>query len=118
MAKVSGRDVEMFVTRDGTLVDGAYFAILLHMRGWVRKFQIVQKSLTSIVFRIVRSDIMETQAELDEIIEKSRLVMGPDCSVTFEFVEDIPPSPSGKFLYLFSEVRSRATRYPLAGKVE
>ncbi len=106
MEKVSGRDVEMFITRNGMLVDGAYFAILLHMRAWVGKFQIVQKDLRTIEFRIVRSPVAkETQAELDEITEKTRQVMGPDCQVIIKFVEDIPPSPSGKSLYLFSEVR-------------
>lgn len=104
---VAGRTVEVFPTADGRLVNGAYFAILLHMRPWVKRFQIVQKSLSWLEFRIQRTGQCETQAELDEITRQAQAVLGPDCAVTFKFVDEIQPSPSGKRLFLFSEVRSR-----------
>ena len=42
--------------------------------------------------------------ELEEIKAKTRVVMGEDCSVAFEFLEEIPPSSSGKYSYTITEV--------------
>jgi hypothetical protein len=41
---------------------------------------------------------------LNDIIGKTQLVMGKDCLVNFEFVDDIPNTPSGKYRYTISEV--------------
>ncbi len=106
LEKVSGRITDMFVTQDNTLIDGGYFAFLLHGRDWVHRFQVVQQDRSFILYRIVRSKTRESAYELDEIIEKTRYVMGTDCRVEFEFVDDIRPTPSGKYLYLKSEVHT------------
>ena len=42
--------------------------------------------------------------ELEEIKAKTRVVMGEDCTVTFEFMKEIPPSSSGKYSYTITEV--------------
>ena len=102
---VLGRSNDMFRDKDGTLVDPGYFMSLC-TKDWVRKFQVVQKSASHILFRIVRSDLHYRQTELDEISTQTRLVMGDDCKVTFEFVDEIPPSASGKYRYAFSEVQA------------
>ena len=41
---------------------------------------------------------------MEEIRQKTRVVMGGECEVNFEFVDDIPPSRSGKYSYTISEV--------------
>ncbi|MGE5223990.1 MAG: phenylacetate--CoA ligase family protein, partial [Omnitrophica WOR_2 bacterium] len=104
--RISGRTSDMFVTEDGTLVDANFFSMQVFFRDWISKYQIIQKSPNAIIYRIIRSKNKETPNELDEIIQKTKYIMGSGCSVTFEFVEDLPPSPSGKHLYLLSEVRS------------
>lgn len=101
---VTGRTVDVFVTADGTKVDGEYFTHLLYFRDWVQKFQVAQKSQSQIVFRIVVAGSVPQQRELDEIATKTRLVMGDDCAVAFDFVDDIPPTDSGKYRYTVSEV--------------
>jgi phenylacetate-CoA ligase len=102
---VTGRTVDIFTTADGTRVDGEYFTHLLYYRKWVRKFQVVQKSHSQIVFKIVKSEVEPRQGALDEIATKTRAVMGDDCAVVFEFVDEIAPSHSGKYRYTVSEVR-------------
>jgi phenylacetate-CoA ligase len=101
---VLGRNVDAFRTRTGTLVDGEYFTHLLYFRDWVHKFQVVQSDYEDIVFKIAgpRSDVPGAVA--DEIVSKTRLVMGSACQVRFELMDDIPPSPSGKYRYTVSEV--------------
>jgi phenylacetate-CoA ligase len=101
---VTGRSVDMFRTRNGTLVDGEYFTHLLYFRPWVRKFQVVQKNRKHVLFKILKPAQPPPKTELSEIGDRTRLAMGQDCSVDFEFVEELPPHSSGKYRYTISEV--------------
>jgi phenylacetate-CoA ligase len=101
---VSGRNVDVFRTSDQTLIDGEYFTHLLYFRPWVWKFQVIQKGHAHIMFKVVRINGEPARSELDEIATKTRLVMGADCRIDFEFVEELTPHPSGKYRYTISEV--------------
>lgn len=104
LSHVSGRTVDIFRRNDQTLVDGEYFTHLLYFRPWVWKFQVVQKSYTHILFKVVSTDGKPPKEELEEIASRSRLAMGDDCKVDFEFCEELPALRSGKFRYTISEV--------------
>ena len=104
LEKISGRNVDTFKAKDGTLVDGEYFTHLLYFREWVSKFQIIQKSSSLIIFRIIKTERDYKPDEIDEITEKTRRVIGTDCEIRFEFVNDIPLSASGKYRYTISEI--------------
>jgi len=93
---VSGRNVDVFRTRDRTLVDGEYFTHLLVLPVLVWKFQVVQKAPEHVQFRIIKTGADPAPSELAEITAKSRLVMGPDCRVEFEFPQSLPPAGFGK----------------------
>jgi len=105
LERITDRNVEMFRKRDGTLVDGLFFNHFLYYKDWVKKFQVVQKDYERVVFKIQRTNKEYQEAELEEIREKTRVVMGEECEVTFEFVDDIPPSRSGKYSYTISEIQ-------------
>lgn len=104
LRQVSGRNVDVFRRRDQTLVDGEYFTHLLYFRSWVSKFQVVQKSHEHIVFKLARLNGEPASKELDEIAAGTRRVMGQDCRVDFELLEQLPAHPSGKHRYTISEV--------------
>ena len=104
LSHVSGRIVDVFRRKDATLVDGEYFTHLLYFRPWVWKFQVVQKSHEHVLFKVISANGRPPKKELDEIAARSRLAMGQECKVDFEFVEELPPLPSGKFRYTISEV--------------
>lgn len=104
LQQVSGRNVDMFKTKDGTLVDGEYFTHLLYFKDWVQQFQFFQKSYSEIVIKIIKSNSEYQVEELDEIVAKCKILMGEDCTISFEFLNDIPPSSSGKYRYTISEV--------------
>ncbi len=106
LEKISGRSVDTFKTSNGSLVDGEYFTHLLYFRDWVHKFQIVQKDHDRIIFKIVPGEASYQPQELAEICEKTKLIMGRDCAVDFEFTKEILPSASGKYRYTISEVGS------------
>jgi len=113
---VSGRSVDAFRTRGHRLVDGEYFTHLLYFRPWVWKFQVVQKAHEHILFRIVKSNGSPPRTELDDIAARSRLVMGEDCRIDFEFSGDLPPHPAGKYRYTISEVAALSIPFPHPGR--
>jgi len=104
LSHVSGRTVDTFRRSDQTLVDGEYFTHLLYFRPWVWKFQVVQKSYTQILYRLVSTNGKPPAEELEEIAARSRLAMGNKCEVEFEFCDELPALRSGKFRYTISQV--------------
>lgn len=101
---VLGRNVDAFRTADGTLVDGEYFTHLLYFRDWVKQFQVIQKDFGQVEYRIVSLRPQIREQEAAEIISKTKLVLGAKCQVTLRLVDEILPSPSGKYRYTISEV--------------
>jgi phenylacetate-CoA ligase len=104
LKQVSGRNMDVFRTRKDMIVDTQYFIHLLYFRPWVWQFQVVQRSYDQVLFRVVGPQPRPPKSELEDIAAKARLVMGTDCQIDFEFVEDLPPHASGKYRYTISEV--------------
>jgi phenylacetate-CoA ligase len=95
---VTGRVISHFKTAAGGIVHGQYFIHLFYFLDWVQQFQIVQNALDDISCRVVvtnepnNDDIVRIKSEVKD-------VMGLDCNVTFELVDNIAPSESGKYMY-------------------
>lgn len=98
LAEVTGRSVDTFLGPDGQMVDGEYFTHLMYFRPWLRQFQVVQRSPTEVVYRIACEAAMPN-ADREEIVAKTRAVLGDACAIAFEQVETIEPSASGKLRY-------------------
>ena len=62
------------------------------------------ESHAHLLFKVVSVNGKPPTEELEEIAGRSRLAMGKDCHVDFEFCEELPALPSGKFRYTISEV--------------
>ena len=108
---VTGRVTDTFLSADGTQVNGEYFTHLFYFRDWVRKFQVVQEAYDQITVKIVpHSPTFERGNVADELaaIERDVQVAMGECGVTFDFVEDIPPTASGKYRYTISKVTRAA----------
>lgn len=105
---VLGRSYDMFVNRHGVLVESGQFMELLYFKDWVSKYQVIQRSYTHVEFRIVKTDLDLQPAELEEISTRTRVIMGDEVDVTFEFVDDIAASGSGKYRFIRSEIAREA----------
>ena len=103
LQQVTGRLTDHFRRRDGSMFHGQYFAFLFYFTPWVKKFQFVQENYDLVRVYIVPAGEKD-QEKLDFVEQKIKLVLGENCSVDFVFVDDIPPSGSGKFLYTVSKV--------------
>jgi phenylacetate-CoA ligase len=105
LAEISGRVGDMVETSDGGLVAIGYLVTLLYGKDWLWQYQIVQKSRSHIVFRIVPSRSAYEQAELDEVVANTKRVMGEDCTVDIDFVDQLESRGSGKIPFFISEIR-------------
>ncbi|MCX7765548.1 MAG: hypothetical protein N2246_02435, partial [Candidatus Sumerlaeia bacterium] len=103
LKEISGRVTDHFLRQDGTIIHGEYFTHLFYFRPWVKKFQVIQKDFNYIEVRIEKS-AEPAEAELEEIREKIRTVMGTECGVSFIFEKTIKPLRSGKTQFTVSEI--------------
>ena len=73
----------------------------------VRKFQVVQESLNEVAVKIVLDDGVGTpDADMRSgLAARIKEAMGESCEVKIEFVDEIPPTATGKHLYTVSKVR-------------
>ncbi len=99
---VRGRDVNLFKTKKGDLIDGEFFTHLFYLQPWVTKFQVVQEDYEKIKIRVIG---IENKKEMKRIEEAIKKVMGSKCEITWKFVKEIKPLKSGKFLYTISEIK-------------
>lgn len=109
--KVVGRMTDAFVKKDGGIVTPEYIIHLVGVvlnTGWILKYQVIQEAFDRVRILIVPLSLSEPENEYreqaDAIADKIKLVMGAECRVEFEFVDDIPPSASGKYRYTISRV--------------
>ena len=101
---VEGRKIDLFKTRDGRTVYGAFAKDLIPTLGDVRQFQVVQKSLDLLVFKIAHKGPLD-QNRLARIAQVSKDALGENVEVRFEFVDRLPATPTGKHRYLVSELK-------------
>lgn len=98
LKEVSGRITDHFIREDKTIIHGEYFTHLFYLKDWVKAFQVVQEDYKKIrIFAVPRGEI--NNYEKREIDSKIKFVMGNNCDIIWEFVEEIPTTHSGKHIY-------------------
>jgi phenylacetate-CoA ligase len=109
--KISGRVSDMFVRKDGSLLDFQYFVHLVGQTfnsGWIEKMQVVQLGYHQIQINIVKADkSYEPEKEIPLIRRDIQKEMGEDCQVDFNFLDQIETSQSGKFQYVRSLINKK-----------
>lgn len=107
LEKVTGRITEHFLLNDGKTVPAEFFIHLLGVvyneEVGIEKFQVIQEDYSQIRIKIVSNNQLVDSYKSD-IEKKINLVMGSDCRIIWEHVDDIPKTSSGKYLYTQSLV--------------
>lgn len=98
---IDGRIEDYIITPEGNRL--MRFGYLFHGIASVSEAQIVQEKLGSIVVRIVKSSSFMSSDEL-EIRSRIKRYASPSLNVTFEYLDKIPRSSSGKFRPVISEL--------------
>ncbi|MGE5544160.1 MAG: phenylacetate--CoA ligase family protein, partial [Bacillota bacterium] len=95
--KIEGREDDIFVALDGTLIHGHYFNHIVRILNGFSQFQIIQTDKNNMVLKVVKGekwDENELTFFLSEVLKK----MG-NVNIVVEYVNEIPLSPSGKTRY-------------------
>ncbi|MDZ7336671.1 MAG: hypothetical protein ONB32_16080 [candidate division KSB1 bacterium] len=105
LEEVSGRTGDLVVTPNHQFLSALFFNWLFERAQGIEQFQVIQKNVAAISIRFVpnsnfKSD--ELEAIGDEIIQASNYQL----NVSFEKVDNVPVSPSGKRRWVISEVWS------------
>jgi phenylacetate-CoA ligase len=103
IAQVQGRNIEQLLSLSGELIHGQYFIKQLVHKPWIKKFQIIQEAEDRVLNKIVTSKT-PPKNDLNEIVEREKLLLGEEMNVTFEFVDEIESSDSGKYMYIISKI--------------
>jgi phenylacetate-CoA ligase len=104
MSPKVGRSTDNFYFKNGLIVHGEFFTHLFYDVLSVRQFQVVQKSYSKIVIRIVPSNSQD-DVPVGPITEAIRQSVGLPIDVDFEFTDRIKSSPTGKHRFTISEVQ-------------
>jgi phenylacetate-CoA ligase len=107
IAKVEGREMCMLKTRDGKLIPGEFFIHFIGVvfnKGFIKKFQIIQKAYDLVVIKVMLSDESAFSEERPRIEKSIREVMNEECRIVWETVDDIPTPASGKYMYTICEI--------------
>jgi phenylacetate-CoA ligase len=108
LQNIVGRTSDTFLTKDGSIIHGEYFTHLFYFKDWIRKFQLIQEDYDRIHIAIALQQVPDSQnastPDMSEITSKIRFLMGSNCDVSYTFVDDIAPTPSGKFRYTISKI--------------
>lgn len=108
LEKLNGRIVESFRTKDGKIIPGTYFIHLIGVclnSNPIEKFQVVQEDYDKILFKIClkKGKIFDNKLK-EEIIDKTKLLVGNNCEINFEFLDDIPLTENGKYIFTICKV--------------
>lgn len=103
IAKVTGRTSDHFKTKDGKIIHGEYFTHLFYGKKNIVKFRVIQHAYDDVEVLIQQSSDIETDFSND-IESKVKLVLGNDCKVRIQKVQEIPLTASGKHRYTISHV--------------
>lgn len=96
--EILGREISHLKKRGGGIVHGQYFVHQFYYKDWIKKFQIIQQDFDNIVCNIVLSG-RKNDKDINEVNNKIRLIMGNQCEIKWNIVEEIKPTKSGKYLY-------------------
>jgi phenylacetate-CoA ligase len=102
MGRIVGRTMQFLVKEDGGLVHAFRFMPLFNTNSSIHAFQVIQEDCRRIRVTVVANEGERAWQERTE--DEMRKLMGPDCRVVWEFVDEIPRTPMGKYLYVKSLV--------------
>lgn len=109
LKKFSGRTLEHFVRDDESIIPAEFFMYLFityYKKEKIKKYQVIQEDYKKIKILIVQSDVIGEQ-EIKDFEDKIKVAMGKDTEIVWKFVDDIPKTPSGKYLYTKSKVSTK-----------
>ncbi len=105
LKNILGRTLGYFKKPNGSLVHSHFLVQALFFKQWIKRFQVIQTDYNRIIIRVERyAKEAPDPCDVDGITEKTKILMGTDCMVDYEFVDEISRAKSGKYLYTICQV--------------
>lgn len=104
IACILGRDRDIIVDSAGNPKPGYLFVEVINNLNLDAQFQIIQDSPLSLQVKIGKS---KTDIDTAYLTKKFKSIVGEPFKISFEFTQDIPRDPSGKYRYVVSRIQSR-----------
>ena len=103
LLEIRGKIHGFIRTPDGRRVNGEYFTHVIYGMDNIRRFMVIQKSLTLVILKLA---VVKPLSEEDRrtILSGFEDALTRAVTVQIEEVDDIPPLPSGKYRFTLSEV--------------
>lgn len=100
---IKGRSFDVILTPSGKTLGGFFWTFISRAVPGIKQFQVLQKDIGKIVFKIVpdESFVRESLKRLEQEIKNKG---GTDIKVDFNIVDEIPLTPSGKFRFIVSDI--------------
>ena len=104
LGNVAGRTGDFFISKRGEKIHGEYFTHLFYEVPEVKQFQMIQESLDLIVFNLVEAEESKNREYLENIITKTKDMLGETVEIKTNFLKEIKPTSTGKLLFTISKV--------------
>ena len=106
LKKVVGRTLGYFKKADGSLAHSHFLVQALFFRDWIKRFQIIQDEIDHVLIKVQLNENEEAnKSDVEDITRKTKILMGENCKVDFDFVENISRTASGKYVYTLCKVK-------------
>ena len=104
MDVIEGRSADVITTPSGKLLHGEFFTHLFYKLDGVRQFQVVQETRDRLTIKIEPMNTFDKDEAIRFLADTIRQFGDPAFEMTFEVVDRIPVSSSGKFRFTISRV--------------
>jgi phenylacetate-CoA ligase len=113
LERVEGRSNDTIVAPDGRIINSLALIYSVREVQGIERFRIRQKSLTSFHIQVVRNRNFSTAAE-ERVRDNWTRLLRTTVDIAFEYLNELPPDPSGKFRHVVSDVRTSVNITPSA----
>ena len=105
--RIIGRETDIFETTEGNRFYGGSFTRLFYLKDWCQRFQVIQKDYDYIQINILpnREFLNKFERDRRELFEMAQKLMGKDCRIEINLVDNIKPSSGGKHLYTINKIK-------------
>ena len=99
-----GRKTNIISTKDGIFMTGLFIPHLFkELSVKINKYQVVQPDINHLIIKIVkRPEYIDTDEKF--LLNKLKEKLGKEIDIKFEYPQHIPPEPSGKYMFVKSNV--------------
>ena len=109
LATISGRTTDVIFTKSGKCIPGISLPLRIFASPGIEQFQIVQETYEKVIIRLVL-DREYAEDRINEVVKEVlyqyRSMLGEEMDINIEFVDQMPPTRSGKRRIVVSNVQA------------